>query len=30
MIHQELSEVIIGSAMTVLNKLKPGLDEKLY
>ena len=27
MIHQELSEAIIGSAMTVLNKLKPDLDE---
>jgi GxxExxY protein len=30
LIHQELSESIIGAAMTVLNKLKPGLDEKLY
>ena len=30
MIHEELSEEIIGSAMTVLNALKPGLDEKLY
>jgi GxxExxY protein len=28
--HRELSEDIIGSAMTVLNCLKPGLDEKLY
>ena len=30
MIHAELSESIIGAAMTVLNTLKPGLDEKLY
>lgn len=30
MIHQELSESIIGAAMTVLNALRPGLDEKLY
>jgi GxxExxY protein len=30
MIHAELSESIIGSAMTVLNTLKPGLDEKIY
>jgi len=30
LIHRELSEDIIGAAMTVLNKLKPGLDEKLY
>jgi GxxExxY protein len=29
-IHKELSESIIGAAMTVLNVLKPGLDEKLY
>jgi len=28
--HEKLSEVIIGSAMAVLNELKPGLDEKLY
>jgi GxxExxY protein len=27
---EQLTEVIIGAAMTVLNKLKPGLDEKLY
>lgn len=26
----ELTETIIGSAFTVLNALKPGLDEKLY
>ncbi|HJT35551.1 MAG TPA: GxxExxY protein [Pirellulales bacterium] len=30
LIHAELSESIIGAAMTVLNALKPGLDEKLY
>ena len=28
--HRKLSEDIIGAAMTVLNRLKPGLDEKLY
>src|ERR1700731_238287 len=30
MIHEELSGVIIGIAMEILNELKPGLDEKLY
>jgi GxxExxY protein len=30
MIHEELSREIIGASMTVLNSLKPGLDEKLY
>ena len=30
MIHRELSKSIIGAAMTVLNTLRPGLDEKLY
>jgi len=30
LIHQELREAIIGAAMTVLNVLKPGLDEKRY
>ena len=29
-IHKELSEDIIGAAMTVLNKLRPGLKEKAY
>jgi GxxExxY protein len=29
-VHKELSESIIGAAMTVLNTLRPGLDEKLY
>ena len=30
LIHEALSEDIIGAAMTVLNELKPGRDEKLY
>jgi len=30
LVHKELSEGIIGAAMTVLNTLRPGLDEKLY
>src|SRR6185437_16181622 len=30
LIHKELNEAIIGAAMTVLNALRPGLDEKLY
>jgi GxxExxY protein len=30
LIPRELSGKIIGAAMTVLNELKPGLDEKLY
>ncbi len=30
LIHKELSESIIGAAMTVLNSLRPGLDEKIY
>ncbi|HQY04424.1 MAG TPA: GxxExxY protein [Lacunisphaera sp.] len=30
LIHPEVSEVIIGSAMHVLNTLKPGLNEKAY
>ena len=30
LIHEELTETIIGSAMRVLNTLRPGLDEKLY
>jgi GxxExxY protein len=30
MIHEDLSKSIIGAAMTVLNTLKPGLDEKIY
>lgn len=30
MLHEKLTEDIIGAAMMVLNKLRPGLDEKLY
>jgi len=30
LVHKELNESIIGAAMTVLNVLRPGLDEKLY
>jgi GxxExxY protein len=30
LVHEALSREIIGAAMTVLNALKPGLDEKLY
>ena len=30
MLHEALSQNIIGCAMKVLNTLKPGLDEKLY
>jgi GxxExxY protein len=30
LIHKEISEAVIGASMTVLNALKPGLDEKLY
>src|SRR5438093_807144 len=30
MIHEKLTHEIIGAAMTVLNELKPELDEKLY
>jgi GxxExxY protein len=29
-LYPELSETIIGSAMAVMNELKPGLDEKIY
>ena len=29
-LHEQLSGVIIGIAMEVLNELKPGLDEALY
>jgi GxxExxY protein len=29
-LYEELSGVIMGAAMDVLNELKPGLDEKLY
>ena len=30
MIHEDVSKDIIGAGMSVLNELKPGLDEKLY
>ena len=30
MLHEKLTEDLIGAAMLVLNRLKPGLDEKLY
>ena len=30
MIHEQISQSIIGAAMEVLNTLNPGLDEKLY
>jgi len=30
MIHERLSREIIGAAMTVMNALRPGLDEKIY
>jgi GxxExxY protein len=30
LMHPEISDAILGSAMRVLNTLKPGLDEKLY
>jgi GxxExxY protein len=30
MLHEEITQSIIGAAMAVLNELKPGLDEKLY
>ena len=30
MIHEMLTQKVIGAGMTVLNALKPGLDEKIY
>jgi GxxExxY protein len=30
LIHGDLTESILSAAMTVLNELEPGLDEKLY
>ncbi|MBX9681377.1 MAG: GxxExxY protein [Gemmataceae bacterium] len=30
LLHEELSECIIGAAMKALNALRPGLDEKIY
>jgi GxxExxY protein len=29
-LHEQITQDIIGAAMPVLNELKPGLDEKLY
>jgi GxxExxY protein len=30
MVHEQITQEIIGAAMALLNELKPGLDEKLY
>ncbi len=30
LLHEQLTGDIIGAAITVLNELKPGLDEKVY
>lgn len=30
LLHEEVTEDIIGAAMAVLNALKPGLNEKIY
>ncbi len=30
MLHEKITEDIIGAAMAVLNELRPGLDEKFY
>ena len=30
MLHEGITESVIGAAMQVLNTLRPGLDEKLY
>jgi GxxExxY protein len=30
LLHTKVTEAIIGAAMTVLNVLKPGLEEKVY
>ncbi len=30
MLHETITEHIVGASMAVLNELKPGLDEKLY
>ncbi|MDA0577298.1 MAG: hypothetical protein O3B24_04275 [Verrucomicrobia bacterium] len=30
LLHEALSEHMLGAAMAVLNELKPGLDEKRY
>ena len=30
MLHEDITQKIIGAAMAVLNELRPGLGEKLY
>ncbi len=30
MLHEDITEKVIGAAMAVLNELRPGLDGKLY
>lgn len=30
MLHEKVTEEVIGAAMAVLNELRPGLDERLY
>jgi GxxExxY protein len=30
MLHEDITQKIIGAAMALLNDLRPGLDEKLY
>jgi GxxExxY protein len=30
LLHEEITEDVIGAAMAVLNELKPGLSEKIY
>jgi hypothetical protein len=30
MLHEDITQEIIGAAMAVLNELRPGLDEKVY
>ena len=30
MLHEAITQDVIGAAMAVLNELRPGLDEKLY
>lgn len=30
LLHEELSKIIIGAAMKVINTLRPGLDERIY
>lgn len=30
MLHEDITQKVIGAAMAVLNELRPGLDERLY